>query len=69
MLTVEFVESTMNRTQVQLWYNRFKESQEDVNNDARFGRPSTSTIGGNIEAVKNTILDNRRIIIREAYAK
>ena len=27
------------RTQVQLWYNRFKESREDVNDDARPGRP------------------------------
>ena len=62
MLTVEFVESTMNRTQVQLWYSRFKESQEDVNDDAR-------SIGENIQAVKNTILNNRRITIREAYAK
>ena len=31
MLTVTFGESTMNRTQVQLWYNRFKEGRKDVN--------------------------------------
>ena len=31
MLTVAFGESTMNRTQVQLWYNRVKEGREDVN--------------------------------------
>ena len=30
MLTVVFGESTVSRTQVQLWYNRFKEGQEDV---------------------------------------
>ena len=35
MLTVEFEDSTMSRTQVQLWYNRFKEGQEDVIEDAR----------------------------------
>ena len=35
MLTVAFGESTMSRTQVQLWYNRFKECREDVNDDAR----------------------------------
>ena len=34
MLTVAFDESTMSRTQVQFWYNRFKEDREDVN-DAR----------------------------------
>ena len=52
MLTVAFGESTMSRTKVQLWYNRFKESREDVNNDARPGRPRTSTNDKNIEAVK-----------------
>ena len=34
MLTVDFVESTMTKTQVQLWYNRFKESQENIDDDA-----------------------------------
>ena len=64
MLTVAFGESTMSRTQVQLWYNRFKEGREDVNDDARPGRPSTSTTNENIEAVKKMILDNRRITIK-----
>ena len=57
MLSVTFAESTMSRTQVQLWYNRFKED--------RPGRPSMLTIDENIEAVKEMILDNRRIFIRE----
>ena len=58
-------EPTISRTQVQLWYNRFKEGRENVNDDFRPGRPSTSTIDENIEAVKKMILDNRRIAIRE----
>ena len=33
MLTVAFGESTMSRTQVQLWYNQFKEGREDVNDE------------------------------------
>ena len=33
MLTMAFGESTMSKTQVQLWYNRFKERREDVNDD------------------------------------
>ena len=44
MLTVAFGATTLNTTQVQLWNGRFKESREDVNDDARPGRPSTSTI-------------------------
>ena len=65
MLTVALDEPTMSRTQVQLWYNRFKEGREDVNNDARPGRPNTSTNDERIEAVKKIILNNRRITIRD----
>ena len=60
MLTVAFGEFAMSRIQVQLCYNRFKEGREDVNDDARPGRPSTSTTDENIEALKKMILDNRR---------
>ena len=35
MLTVAFGESTLNITQVQLLYNRFKKGREVVNDDAR----------------------------------
>ena len=50
----------MSKTQVQLWYNRFKKGREDVNDDTLPGRPSQSTTDENIEAVKKMILDNRR---------
>ena len=56
-MTVTFGESTSSRTQLQLWYNRFKEDREDVN--------GSSTTDENIEAVKKMILDNRQITIRE----
>ena len=65
MLSVAFGKSTMSRIQVQLWYNWFKEGQDDVNVEARPGRPSTSTTDENIEAVKKMILDKRRIRITE----
>ena len=51
MLTVAFRESTMSRTQVQLWYNRFKEGREDVNGDAHPGLLRALTTDENIEAV------------------
>ena len=57
--------AAMCRTQVQLLYNPFKEDREDVNNDGRPGHPSTSMTDENFEAVKEMILDNRRITIRE----
>ena len=65
MLTVTFGKSTMSRTQVQLWYNRFKEIREDDNDDACPSRLSTSTTDETIETVKKMILNNRRITIRE----
>ena len=58
MLTVVFDESTMSRTQVQLWYNRFKEGQEDVNDDVGPGAPSKSKIDENIKAMKKMNLSN-----------
>ena len=58
MLIVEFGESTINRTQVQLWHSRFKEGRENVNDDARPDRPSMSTTDENIEAVMKMILYN-----------
>ena len=65
MLIMEFGKSTISRTQVQLWYNRFKECRRDVNADACPGRPSRSTNDANIKAMKKMILDNRRITITE----
>ena len=65
MLTVAFGDSTVSRTQVQLWHNRFQEGREYVSDNARPGCRSTSTTDKNIEAVKRMIFDNCRITIRE----
>ena len=70
MLTVAFGRSTRSRTQVQLWYNWFKEGREDVNNDTRFDRPGSSITDETIETVKKMILDNRMTLAyRSAHAK
>ena len=49
-----------------MWYNRFKKDREDTNDDARLGHASTPATDENIEATKQMILNNRRVIIREA---
>ena len=54
----------MNRTQVQLWYNWFKEGQEVITDDTRSGCSSTSTTDENVEAVMKMDLCNRRITWR-----
>ena len=43
----------------------FQDGREDVNDEPRSGRPSTSTTYENVEAVKKIVLENRRITIRE----
>ena len=45
--------------------NQFNGGREDVNDDARPGRPSTSTADENIEAVMKMLLDSRWITIRD----
>ena len=65
MLTAAFGESTLSKKNVYKWYKLFTERREDVNDDARPGRPSTSTTDENVEEVKKIVMENRRITIRE----
>ena len=58
MLTVALDKSAVCRTQVQLWYNRFKGGREDVNVNAPHESPITPTTDENIEAMMNMISDN-----------
>ena len=50
-------------------YNQFKEGREDVNDEARPGRPTMSTTDEKIEAVKKMILDKllERLLVTLAY--
>ncbi|UYV73491.1 hypothetical protein LAZ67_10003698 [Cordylochernes scorpioides] len=46
-------------------YKMFSEGREDVNDEERAGRPSTSTTDEKINEVEKIILANRRITVRE----
>ncbi|KAG5338923.1 MOS1T transposase, partial [Acromyrmex heyeri] len=61
MLTVAYDEATLDRSNVYRWYKMFSEGREDVNDEERAGRPSTSTTDENIDEVKKIVLANRRI--------
>ena len=52
------------RTQVFEWLKRFKEGREEIGDDQRPGRPSTSKTDANIEKVGGTVRQNRRLRIR-----
>ncbi|UYV74174.1 hypothetical protein LAZ67_11002320, partial [Cordylochernes scorpioides] len=65
MLTVAYGEATLDRSIVYRWYKMFSEGREDVNDEERAGRPSTSTTDEKINEVEKMILANRRITVRE----
>ncbi|UYV72181.1 K02A2.6-like [Cordylochernes scorpioides] len=65
MLTVAYGEATLDRSNVYRWYKMFSEGREDVNDEVRAGRPSTSTTNEKINEVEKMILANRRITVRE----
>ena len=65
MLKMAYGECTVSQKSVYKWYKLLKEGREEVNDDARFGRPSTSTTNENTEAVKKIVMEIRRITIRE----
>ncbi|XP_011859020.1 PREDICTED: putative uncharacterized protein FLJ37770 [Vollenhovia emeryi] len=52
MLTVAYGEATLNQSNVYRWYKMFSEGREDVNDEERAGRPSTSITDENIDEVK-----------------
>ncbi|UYV69704.1 hypothetical protein LAZ67_7000325 [Cordylochernes scorpioides] len=65
MLTVAYGEAPLDRSNVYPWYKMFSEGREDVNDEERAGRPSTSTTDEKINEVEKMILANRRITVRE----
>ncbi|UYV71165.1 hypothetical protein LAZ67_8001971, partial [Cordylochernes scorpioides] len=65
MLTVAYGEVILDRSNVYLWYEMFSEGREDVNDEERAGRPSTSTTDEKINEVEKMILANHRITVRE----
>ena len=59
----------MSQPRIYEWHKRFLEGREDVEDDARSGRPSTSITDENVEKIKAIVLANRRITIREVAGK
>ncbi|XP_014480147.1 PREDICTED: putative uncharacterized protein FLJ37770 [Dinoponera quadriceps] len=65
MLIKAYGKSAMSKTRVYEWYKRFQDGREDVEDDERPGRPSTSTTDENVEKVKEMVMNNRRLTVRE----
>ena len=60
-----FGEDAMGATTIKDWYNRFKDGRLSADSDQRSGRPSTSRNEEVINRVKDLVLEDRRITIRE----
>ena len=52
------------RARVSEWFKRFQDDREDVEDDSRLGRPSTSKTDDNIETIGNLVRSDRRLSIR-----
>jgi hypothetical protein len=65
MLQQAFGDECMSRTQFFEWYSRFKTGRTSIDEDPRSGRTFTSTDDVHIHAVRDFILQNRRLTIRE----
>ena len=64
MMQQVYGEDVMGRTQLFQWHKKFKEGREDLADDARSGRPSTSWHDDNIKRVKEFVRSDRRLMVR-----
>jgi len=60
-----FGSDTLKKTAVYEWHERFKSDHESVEDDERNGRPSTSKTEENINKVREMLINNRKLTIRE----
>ena len=64
LLKKVYGDECLSRTQVFEWFERFKEGREEIRDDQRPGRPSTSNMDANVEKVGEIVRQNRRLSIR-----
>ena len=51
------------------WADRFKAGQESIEDDPNIGRPNTALTEENVELVKNIVLSDRRLKVKEIIAQ
>jgi len=64
LLKKVYGDECLSRTHVFEWFKSFKEGREEIGDDQRPGRPSTSKTEANIEKVGEIVRQNRRLSIR-----
>ena len=63
-LQAVYGDATMSRTRIFEWHKRFREGREDVEDDRRSGRPTTSRTNENVERVREKVRNDRRLTVR-----
>ena len=63
MLQQVYGGETMSRSRVFEWHKRFKEGREEVEDDPRSGRPSTSRTDDNVERVRQMVRGDCRLTV------
>ena len=61
LLQKVYGDDTVSRTRLFEWHSRFKDGREEVEDDHRSGRPSTSRTDENVERVRQKVRSDRRL--------
>ncbi|KAJ4427867.1 hypothetical protein ANN_23871 [Periplaneta americana] len=58
-------EDAMGVTQIKEWFNRFKDGRTSAESEQRCGRPQTARSAAVVERVRNLVMADRRLTVRE----
>lgn len=65
MLQKCYGDNTLSKTTTNEWYLRFERGRDEIKDDHRSGRPSTSRNEENIEKVRSMLTENKKLTITE----
>ncbi|GFT99537.1 HTH_48 domain-containing protein [Nephila pilipes] len=58
-------EDAMGVTQIKEWFNRFKDGLTSAERKQRCGKPQNARSAANVERVRNLVMTDRRLTVRE----
>ena len=64
LLQEVYGDATMSRTRIFEWHKRFREGREDVEDDPKSGKPTTSRTNENVQCVREKVRSDRRLTVR-----